>query len=93
MVIAGVHGHPVQPRIEPIRTTQLVEGEVQSRKHFLPNVFHVFGPSDETRDGPQDPLPICLNDLVESTIVTTPSPLDEFELNQHGHRPQGSAQA
>jgi hypothetical protein len=47
----------------------------------LPDIFHVFRPPDEPRNGPQDPFPVCLHDLVEGTIVATPSPFNELELN------------
>jgi hypothetical protein len=47
----------------------------------LPNIFNVFRPANEARNGPQDPLPVCLHDLVEGTIIATPSPLNEFEVN------------
>jgi len=42
--------------------------------------------ADEERNCPQDPFPVGLHDLVKRTVIAAPSPLNEFEVNQHGRR-------
>ena len=86
IIIRRVYGQPVQPRLEYFRRPQLVQRKIQPEKHFLSDVFHVLRPADEARDGTQDPFTIRLHDLVKRTVITAPSPFNEFEVNQHYRR-------
>jgi hypothetical protein len=91
IIVRRVDRQPVQPRLEYFRRPQLVQGKIQPEKNFLSDVFYIFRPADQPRNGTQDPFAVRLHYLVKRTVIAAPSPFYEFEVNQHDrrHRSQG----
>jgi hypothetical protein len=83
VIVSGVNGQPVQPRLEHFSRSKLVQGVVEADKHVLRNIFYVLRPPYQPRYSPKDPFPVGSDNPIESGVVAVPGVLDEFEVNQH----------